>query len=271
MATPRSRRTHTEIRYDPSRVVYRNDEERLRAKVGELEAALTDTRAQLAALRGTGSSVVAIQGEAPAPLTKLGIPSTLRIEHVVDGELTVEGFEAIADVVRRRLGKATTQVGARLETLPRRAGDPEDRVVVLVRDGQTRIGLERDFREVPVTGHWVIGLTGMLGPLVAAIAGDLLHLSGTAILANMLWTTPLCGAIAVPAARALARGQLDRIRGELAERRGTFAAIVELAARHTTRAVPPTRVATVDADAHDEPSVEGDVRTRRAILDPRAR
>ena len=227
-------------------MTYRDDQGALHGRVDALESELDAANRRIAELSGGASTSIMGDGEKLGPLSNLGTPTSLRIEQVLDGELTVEGYEAISSVIRERLGLDTTQVGGRMETLER-ARSSAGRVLVAVKEGKTHVVVERDWSERAM-GTWV--LTAMValfgGVVVAALMHDLFRLSDAMSFVHVLWSAPLVAFVAASLLRPYAR---KKVEAELASRRGTFAAIVALAQRHSPPVVR-TRVETAN-EAHE--------------------
>lgn len=215
-------------------MTYRDEKGALQAKVGELESEIEAAHRKIAELSGTAPTAKTSGGETLGPLSGLGTPTSLRIEKVIEGALTTQGYEAIAVVIRERLGLTTTQVGTRMETLhnPRA---PAGRVEISVKDGRTHILLERDWSD-RAGSTWVFaGMAAMFGGVAtAALMHDLFHLSDAMSFVHILWGAPLFGALTASLVRPRARAQVE---AELAARRGAFLAIVELAEQHRTSPV----------------------------------
>ena len=231
-------------------MTYRDEKGALVAKVDHLESELAAANAKIAALSGTASTPASIEGETLGPDTSLGVPGFVRLEKVLDYTLTPQGYEAIAALIDQRLGMKTTQVGSKLETLttPRA---PAGRVELSVKDGRTHLVLERDWSDRGA-GTWVLsGMLAMFGGLVtAAVVHDVAHLSDAMAFAQILWSAPMVFGAAAPLLRRRGRRVVE---AELAERRGTFAALVELAAEHRAGASVRARVDVAAEPEHDEP------------------
>lgn len=234
-------------------MTYRDEKGALAAKVDHLESELAAANAKIAVLSGTAPAPPTTEGETLGPTTSLGAPGSLRLEKELDFTLTPEGYEAIAALIDERLGMKTTQVGSKLETLatPRA---PAGRVEVSVKDGRTRVVLERDWSDRGA-GTWV--LSGMLamfaGLATAAVLHDVAHLTDAMAFANVLWSAPVVFGAAAPLLRGRARKQVE---AELAVRRGTFAALVELAGKHRARPPVRARVDVASEPEQDEPLEE---------------
>lgn len=231
---------------------YRGDDDAQRARIVELERELDAARAQIATLRG----------EAPgsAPGTTLeqsrvsGGPSRYVREVTLPHAITETGYEAIAKVLRERLGKNASQVGRTL-TVPG--------TFALTREGDgVRLRLEADWRTAAGGVLASGGLAGGFGGLVSAglLADVLNHGLGwhhTFAVDAGLTATVLALATTFTAAAAFAtrRRTARGTREALAKYEGTFEAILALAAEHALREVPPTRVV-ADAGVESEADLD---------------
>lgn len=242
-------------------MTYRDQKAALVAKVDHLESELAAAKAKIAALSGTAPAPVSNEGETLGPTTSLGAPGSLRLEKVLDFVLTPDGYEAVAALLAQRLGMKTTQVGSKLETLANPRA-PAGRVELSVKDGRTHVVLERDWSDRGA-GTWVLsGMLAMFGGLVtAALVHDVAHLGDAMAFAQVLWSAPVVFGAAAPLLRGRARRQIE---GELAVRRGTFAALVELAAKHRADAPVRARVEVAAEPEQDEPPAERELAARDA-------
>ena len=231
-------------------MTYRDEKGALQAKVGDLEGRLEVAEAEIATLRGTSASPDVREGETLGARSGLGTPSSLRIEEVLEGTLTPEGYEAIATLLEKRLGLTSRQVGTKLESSA--AGG---KVTITVREGRTHVVLEHDWSN-RATGTWVLaGLAGTFGALAtAALMHDGMHLTDLIAAAQMLWAGPVIAGITAVPVRARAARHIER---ELATRRGTFTAMSELARTHLV-ATPRARVeiAETETEAATEVATE---------------
>ena len=235
---------------------YRDEKGALQAKVGELESELEAAQRKIAELSGTAPAAATGDGETLGAPSGLGVPTSLKLEKVIDGELTLAGYEAIATLIKERLGMETSQVGTRMETLDR-PRQPAGRVQISVKDGKTHIVLERDWVDRS-PGTWIFaGMLGLFGGFITvALMQDIFHLGDAMTFANVLWAGPLVGALGSIPIRRVARRAIET---ELAARRGAFAAIVELAQKH--------RAPKVRARIDVEPEAEAEA----AVLEGAAR
>ncbi len=212
---------------------YRDDQEALRDRVGALESELAAANRTIAELSGSAPAVAGGEGETLGAPSLVGAPSSLRIEKVVEGELSSKGYEAIAALVRERLELDTAQVGGRMTTLSR-PGVPLNRVEIAVRDGKTHLLLERTWAERSVGVFAFAFLFATFGAVAAgALAHDAFHLSGALSFAQALWAGPLAFAMAGLFFRPYVRKGIEK---ELAARRSTFASMLLLAQEHCANA-----------------------------------
>lgn len=91
---------------------YRDESEALRARVGQLEDELARKEDTIARLRGEKAGLEAATRES----AMLGGPSGVTMERELPFEIDDAGYEAIAQVVRSRLGVEVSQVGRTLST-----------------------------------------------------------------------------------------------------------------------------------------------------------
>jgi len=239
-------------------VTYRDEKGALQAKVGELEERLQVAQAENAALRGTSASPDVREGETLGALSGLGTPSSLRIEEVLEGTLSPEGYEAIATLVEKRLRLTSRQVGTKLETntLPNVGG----KVTITVREGRTHLVLEHDWSSRAPSTWLFAGVAAAFGAMAtAAVMHDTMHLTDLMSAAQVLWAGPLIAGMAALPIRSRVRRHIET---ELAADRGTFTAMSELARTHLV-AKPRARVELADQDSLDSPAIEGQHDTSR--------
>lgn len=235
---------------------YRDEKGALQAKVGELEEELEAAKRKIAELSGTAPAPATGDGETLGAPSGLGVATSLKLEKVIDGELTPAGYEAIAALIKERLGLETSQVGARMESL-HRPRQPAGRVQIAVKDGKTHVTIERDWSD-RAPGTWVLaGVVALFGGVMTAgLMHDAFHLGDAMSFAQMLWAGPLLAGLASMPIRRLAKRQIEE---ELAARRGAFAAIVDLAEKHRTA---PVRARVEVADATEEEDADAAVSER---------
>src|SRR5262245_46091292 len=95
-------------------MAYRDDEEALRRRVADLEGELSEARATIARLQGE-SATQAVSSDEPSWF--LGAPTRLELERELPFEVTDEGYEAIAELARKRFPASVggvSQVGRTL-------------------------------------------------------------------------------------------------------------------------------------------------------------
>lgn len=220
-------------------VTYRDENDALRAKVAELEGELDASRAKVAELSGTSARRAPEDGEALGPPTRLGPPRWIRLTGTFDHVIDSAGYEAIATLLRERLGLEVSQVGQRLVS---KGGE----FSLEVREGRTVVSLRRDWPD-PTLGLLAAGIAPALfgGLLTAAFAHDLFHVTEAMSAAQMLWAAPL---FAGATTALLWRPSRRRVESELAALRGTFRAVVGLAEQH---GAVPTAKARVELDERE--------------------
>lgn len=216
----------------PEGMGYRDEKASLRARVAELETQLAAKDETIARLQGR------LQADAPADSSHsrvLDASEALVLERTLDHEVSTEGLEAIATVLRERLRLPVSQVGRtvrgelgtilfELSTEPERT---ELRLQATYQD--RRHGL---FVAGPIAGLFSCGVAlGLLGPFGL----------GTAAMAAAL---TLAG---VAAPLGLLRLVRHTVRKEQANVMGTFEAVAALAAAHRKEPVR-ARVATEETE-----------------------
>lgn len=236
-------------------VSYRDENETLRARVGELEQKLAGAEDTIARLRGESSD--ARRDDLPASLL-VGEPLGIHREGELPHEITEQGFEAIAALLQSRLGLRASQVGRTLEV--------PGVFSLTSRDGVTRIRLSADWtmlRGAVTSGPVLVTLFGTL-PLVAALL-DVTHDPATVAL-HAAWIMPLAILSAGLGMRRVAR---RRAREKLAAHEGAFQAVLDLAAAHAVRdgasiAEQPAVKARVATDASEPDAGEESASARAA-------
>jgi len=212
-------------------VGYRDETETLRARVADLEGELEDARDTIGRLTGLQS---APETQASVEHGRIvGGPTYVRYERELDLELTDEGLEAIAAVIRARFpGAAVSQVGRSLSA---------PGFSLTQKDGMTQISMAGDFRGATAGVLSMAGLGGAFGAMASlAIFHDVvMRLPESVLLPHLFWLAPAIGALIF----LLARGRFGRRLDERAsETRAAFEAVVELAKRHRVRERPEVRV-----------------------------
>jgi hypothetical protein len=222
-------------------VGFRGDDEALRARVDELETKLGDAQAEIARLRGERAE--SATGTRIDRSRVIGGPSRYAREVLVPHEIDEAGYEAIAAVLRQRLGLNASQVGRTL-TVPN--------VFSLAREeGGVRIRLAYD---ASLLATRVIAAPLFTGAFGALMSGGLM---ADIVTHGVGWahTVPVdfgIGAAAVGLASFAAlgvgalvrRGTARTANEQLAAYEGTFQAILDLAEQHAVRVrLPDTRVA----------------------------
>lgn len=238
---------------------YRGDQEALQQRVEALESELATAKEKIAELSGAEPTIAAGSGETLGARSSIGAPTSVRIEKVIAGELSSRGFEAVAALLRERLKLEAAQVGARMETLARRA--PGARVEVAVRDGKTHLLLEQSFAG-RATGAWIFaGLFALMAGVIAGAFGhDLFHLSDAMSFVQALWAAPLVGTLAALLLRPHVRKNVET---ELANDRGAFAAIAQVVEEDCARGAR-VRVQSVETDDAEELALDHEEVAARA-------
>lgn len=225
---------------------YRDEKASLRARVAELETDLAHKDELIARLEGGRADP-----ERPdvARSTLLDAPLAVRLEQTLDHTIDVDGLEAIAAVLRERLGLAVSQVG---RTVRGKLGTLE--VDLTMAGGQTHIRLEGTYHDRRNSLFIVVPSAGLLASILAA---SLLALLGVAS-APMLRGVALIGGVLAPLGLLkFVRRVMKREQANLA---GTFEAVLALADKHAaqTRAGIRARVAAEDArESEAEIEAEG--------------
>ena len=218
---------------------YRDEREALEAKVQELEEDLGEARQTIARLQGEGPAPVG----ADAPSAFLGAPPLLHLERELPFEVSDEGYEAIADILRARLSTpAVGTVGQVGRTLTfqrpgltvRIAREPE---------GKTRITLDDN--------HQGFGVLLGVGTMGATFFG----LVPVIALLKALAFTPAALIVALPLLILTCYAPLRALVSRLVMReRAKRAAVIEVIAETAARHVRPTRarIAVPAAEAGEE-------------------
>lgn len=235
-------------------MTYRDEEDALRAKVAELEGRLAQSEAKVAELSGASGPTTAESGEELGSLTSAGTPRSIRLTKTLGHTLTSEGYEAIAALLRARLRVEVSQVGQSLTS-------KGDVFSLKVEDGRTVISLRGELTDPATVGWSTAALPALFGgAIVAALAHDVGHATDAIAALNAAWAIPAIGLLVSSLVRPRAK---RRAEAELAERRGTFAALVELAEKHRSGTPVKARVVLDEPTAADEPA-------GAAAVDPQA-
>lgn len=226
---------------------YRDETDSLRAKITSLEQQNAEAKRTIARLRGEAPADGAVSQQARVRESKLaGGPVSYEHEIELPHAIDERGYEAIAKLLRERLGANATQVGKTL-TVP----------------GVFSLSHEGGVTRIRLTGR----CDGLAGGVVAAggMAAFLGGMPVLGVLADMathgtlpqmapfhaLWIIPAIGiGIGALVRRATAR----KTRAQLATHAGVFEAIVDVSRRHAIEpgARPSSRVR-VDAQLEAEP------------------
>lgn len=225
-------------------MTYRDETEGLRTRVAELETELAGAREKIARLEGESTTP---KGDADGVDRLTGAPSGLHLERELPFEVTDEGYEAIAELLRTRLPGQNprfpavgqvSQVGRTLTYV-----SPMVQVRVARGDGRTSLRIDANHRAARV------GV--ILGSFYATLLGSLLV---TGVLKG-LGVTPLALVVALPillvltvmATRRLARAHVEKRRTSLA---GVLEAMADLGAKHA-RKRKGSRIAPAEEEGDD--------------------
>lgn len=215
---------------------YRDDQEQLRTRIGELERELGETRRQVARLEGR---VPAPSGSEASRL--LGVPLLVEREVELEFEVQDDVLAAVADALQARLpGSISAQVGG---VFTNRRGQYELRIVR--QSGRTRIQSRGDYRTARL--GYFLGSPGLM--LIAAVLlGAAGALGGPWGVGIGLVMGMAAGALGL---RALMRHSILRDQRTVS---GLFDAVVSIATSHQERLAQPVRVVvgdTAEAKAED--------------------
>lgn len=222
---------------------YRDEQESLRAQVKDLQEQLADANLKIERLTGEAPPR---PGEVIERSRLLDAPSKVVLERELEFEIGDEGFEAVAALLRPRLG-AVAQVG---RTLTARGFS------LACADGATRIRLVGDYGGLAAgTLSASVLLGGFMALCTFAIQHDLVNRNLAEV--NVLWMVPLFIAALFPIARRLGKSKAHSL---VKEQRATLEAVAEIAQRHAKKkkeqpAAEKVRVA-VSPSASEEGAAE---------------
>lgn len=153
-------------------MTYRDDVEALKSRLDEAERENEALRAENAALK---------RGIAPKVIDAakvLGVPTRIRIERSLDGELPASAHRELAAIVRGRIGARGSVISVGTTLVVRIRGNREARMFelrVAAKDGKTRITLDEKLGAVAGGilggiggGVGLGGLAGVLTPVTLA-------------------------------------------------------------------------------------------------------
>ncbi len=243
-------------------MAYRDERGALEARVQELEDDLAGARATIARLQGEGGAAQ-VGSEKPSPF--LGAPTKLHLERELPFELSDEGYEAIADLLRARLSTPTTgMVGQVGRTLTFQRPGLTLRVAREA-EGKTRISLDETQLQgfaALLAGGTVMGAFFGLVPVIALLKA--LAFTPAALVVAL----PLLVIACYTPLRAIISRHVWSERRKLA---GVVEAVAETAARHArpTRAriatpAPATEL-TAEASEHEAEEAEALERAEAAV------
>ena len=220
-------------------MTYRDDNDALRARVEKLETDLAESRSTVERLRGEAAPASSLVSNS----RWLGVPARFERDELLPFEISDQGYERIAAILRARLNVQVSQVGRSLHAPPAFSLDREG--------AGTRIRMKGDWSGlaigVPVGAFLGLLLPGM--PAIAFFANAAQH--GLRIVAlQAIWAIPSIAAGASWLMRKAAARQATR---GVAGMTGTFEAVLEAARAHAVGA-PATRVDIAD---HADDEAEG--------------
>jgi hypothetical protein len=234
---------------------YRDDEEALRRRVADLEGELSEAHATIARLQGESATHA---GASDKPNWFLGAPMRLELERELPFEVTDEGYEAIAELARKRFPTSMGGVSQVGRTLTYQQGGVTELKLSRIGPGRTRMSLRSDHR-----AHGVI--LGAMAP-----GASLFALVGVVAVLRAVGATPASLVVALPLVviscflliRALVARSVVTQRAKMA---GLFETVAEIAAQHTVPRVRIDEIAPAVENEPEEGAVEGvPVRTTSA-------
>jgi hypothetical protein len=233
-------------------MTYRNEGEALRARVEQLEESLADAEARIAKLSGETTSDEVAREISESRI--LRAPAKVTLTRTLPYEIDVEGYEAIAALVRERLKVEVSQVGRSLTT-------PRDVFSLRTEGGRTTLRLHGDWSQLGGAVVSVGGLTSFLGglPIVGVLHDVGMHHPAVSML-HAAWIVP---ALVTSAIWGTQRRLARTAREKLALHQGTFEAVLALAEKHAIRKpAPRARVAVDDrtGEPQEDAAAENDAK-----------
>ena len=194
---------------------YRNEQDGLRAQVTELQDQLA--HANLRIERLTGNAPLQPAGEVIERSRLLDAPSRVVLERDLDFEIGEEGFEAIAALLRPKLG-AVAQVGRTLTA---------NGFSLACADGATQVRMVGDYRNI---ARGAVSASVLLGAFAAFVTFAIAHDFVNRNLAegNVLWMAPLFIAALFAVVRPFSKRSADT---KAKQQRATLEVVVEVARR----------------------------------------
>ncbi len=236
-------------RYRDDRAALEDDGARLRAELDDALARLDAIDGRTAGGRPDTEIDVALGADGA-----LGVPSSIRLSAELDEAVDATKREAIASLLRTRLG-LSMNVGASS------VRSTDGRFVLETKGDRTSLHLDWAFD----AGERVHHIRTALTTIAATAAGASLLLVGldvgtTTALSSILWIAPVAGAILAPLLRAPAARQVMLLQEQV---RDAFRAAVDLAEGDERDEVPAHRYRVEEpvaaSDAYDEAGdFEGD-------------
>jgi hypothetical protein len=222
-------------------VGYRDDREQLQVRVELLEGELSDAEERIERLTGARASMAA--GDIETTNRILDAPGFVKRVRELDFEVTEDGLEAIADLIRARTGQPVYQVGRTLTGTGFSLRQEE---------GRTIVELKKDFSGLTAGAAASSVLVGGFASMAGlALWHDLVMRSVSE--ANILWIAPIVIVAAFAGFRKISQ---TKARGGAQKLSGTFEAVLELAERHLAESETRARV---EADADVATEVEDPV------------
>jgi hypothetical protein len=180
-------------------MTYRDDVEALKQRLDEAERENEALRAENAALK---------RGIAPKVIDAgkiLGVPTRIRVERTLDGEMPASAHKELATIVRSAIGSRGSVISLGSTLVVRVRGNREARMFelrVTAKDGKTRISIDEKLGQVAGGilggvggGLGIGGLSGIFGPLLmtfglmTAFLAAPFWLLGSVALARWLYAT----------------------------------------------------------------------------------
>ncbi len=203
-------------------MTYRDEKEGLRVRVAELQRELDEAKSTVAKLRGDGAT--SSSGPRGRYSGLLGLDTQFVLDRTLPFEMSTEGYEAVAALMKSRFGVAASQVGRQLD-----AGG----LSISYADGRTRVRWAIDRRPLELSLVSLTGLLGVFGAMVpVSIGHDGFHLSDP-----QLWA--VFGVSLIAATCGIGLGLRSwfkkQSRTKAREASAAFERVVEIATEHAVR------------------------------------
>lgn len=223
---------------------YRDESEGLRLRVNELERELAEARDTIARLEGRGATGLT---ESSEPSRFTGVARTQVLRRDLDFEITEQGYEAIAELMRQRMRATPALVGG---TLSYRWQGFEIRVLK-TGENRSRVELTNDAGPLSIgVAAAALGMAFLCTVPFAGVLADLGH-SPMAVLVAL----PFVLLASYAAARTLFKRRQEKLQ---TGRAGFFESVVQVASQHRKpeRATRVRVTTEQDAQAEQEALVE---------------